>query len=532
MENTQTNNVEVNNENKINYQFTAIPTNFIYILDNCCYKLFSLLIQEESYWKSINRLDSNGYFFQTVEEQMNVLNINRNEVNMTIESLYINNIIDVISEGCRGQRKTNRFKINWNKVIELSNINITEVIKTGIKIEKCPRGTKCTYSKVNTEVNTEVVTKVITEVNTKVTTKCDTILYNTNNIDNKNNIYNKEKENIIINNNIKEKEISKVQIEEKENLDNDINYILDELFEDSSANEELKQIETNTNDLRGYSKEDKETIGINEKEAYKGSFEYNNELNDNSNEEEYNNKVSASQNEVTSTKNNSLIETYNNNIMDTSTKENYINDKNTKNVTVPATLGKELNNSNGEIYTNEAVGSDLKNNSNGDKETIVNSAKVALIASNYTNNELNEYSNEEIYIKVKPFKKNNKVMDNNKEDNKVLQGKTSQSATREVQANFDSAAARPAASAEDVKMIIDTVIKMIAKLKNFNTISDFDYSAKQIYKITDTLEQSEEVINNNDIRSTVELCNNTIEVLRNDLIKEVNKKKQTKQYYY
>lgn len=477
-------NVEVNNENKINYQFTAIPTNFIYILDNCCFKLFSLLIQEESYWKSINRLDSNGYFYQKVEEQMNVLNINRNEANMTIEALYINNIIDVISEGGRGQRKTNRFKINWNKVIELSNINITEVIKTGIKIEKCPRGTKCTYSKVNTEV----VTKVITEVNTKVTTKCDTILYNTNNIDNKNNIYNKEKENIIINNNIKEKEISKVQIEEKENLNNDINSILDELFEDTSANEELKQTETNTSDLRGYSKEDKETIDINEKEAYKGSFEYNNELNDNFNEEEYKQMVSASQNE------------------ETSTKKNYTNDKNTKDVTVPATLGKELNNSNEDKNTNEAVGSDLR-----------------------------VYSNEEIYIKV-PTKKNNKVMDNNKEDNKVLQSKTSQSATREVQANFDSAAARPAAAPtyEDYKKIIGTCVNQIIDINDsdYNTVYDFDECAKAPYLIIDTLQSIDYVMNDKSLRADVEECITTLEQLRINFINKLKKKKQTKQYYY
>lgn len=539
MENTQTNNVEGINENKINYQFIPVPLKLFYCCDMNCRSLLTSLVQLSTAFKS-----EKGWFFRTTDDLRHDSLLSENVLRASLDSLYKKNLLSIIYNTSEGHF----FKVNFEEFEKYENIEFEDCRNDENKIdtEKYKNShyspSYCSDSDKRKERLKKKMAKsehLMAKSEHLMAKSEHHLAKSEHNIDNISNIDKSLNKNKILN---RENDLLE-NTKEEENLDNGIESILNGIFDDNSTNdkntnivtvpasqgkelidtnEELKQTETNTSDLRGYSKEDKVTIGINEKEAYKDSFEYNNELNEYSNEEIYIN-VSASQNE----------ETYNNNIMDTSTKEKYNKEELNYHVTVPATLGKELNNSNEDNLNSEAVGSDLRDNSNEDDKGIENSTKDALIASNYTNNELNEYSNEEIYIKVKPFKKNIEVMDNNKEDNKVLPCKTSQSATREVTCNFDSAAARPAAaSAEDVKMIIDTVIKMIAKLKNFNTIGDFDYSAKLIYKITDELEQYEEVINNNDIRSTVELCINTIEVLRNDLIKEVNKKKQTKQYYY
>lgn len=177
------------NNQKINYQFTALPSNFVFLLDNYTYKLLATLIQKESYWKNNNKLPQDGFFFIRLEDINVAMNSNKNELNLTIEALYINGIIDVRSDGWKkGQRKTNHYKINWDKIIELSHVTFQDILDGQMRIEKCKRGTKCTY--ITKDTVTEASTKVSTEVSTKVSTNCDPTIDNINNIDNKNNIYN------------------------------------------------------------------------------------------------------------------------------------------------------------------------------------------------------------------------------------------------------------------------------------------------------------------------------------------------------
>lgn len=515
-------------ENKINYQFTAIPTNFIYILDNYCFKLLSLLMQEESYWKSINKLN-NGYFFQSVEEQMNVLDTCRNEVNMTIESLYINNIIEVISEGKAGKRSTNHFKINWDKITELSQLNITEVIKTNFRIEKCKRGTKCTYSansKVNTNCNNS---KAITEP----ITKCNTILDNINNLDNKNNINNnilynnknntssstreklflKEKENIIINDNIKEKEISSLDLEE----------------------EELKQSETNTNDLKNTSIEDNKNIDDNEKEAVTGSFESKIETNDNSNED---NKVvgectklsaiASKEDNITNKESTNKEKNINMEKEEDLLKKLFENNKEEylkeieflrrnyfslylKNSEIIESLNKRLTDSNKEDL-NEGISAVLSNDSNKGNEGVGNNEKEALNGCNKVylknNDDLNEVIKNNIEIK--------------EEETKELQGNSPKYATHEVQSNFDSAAALPAADINskknEIQKIMNQVLYSIKDLKSIDKIKEYDRVSKNIYSTIDLLSENDIVKNDSDLINTIDLFNEIIEKWRINLI--------------
>ena len=196
MEFTNTNAVE--STAKISYQFTAAPTNLIYLLDSDCFKLLTLLIQEHSYWNSKNRLEDD-YFFKPIEEIQNILFMkNDQDVRLTIESLYVNGFIDVVMLGKKHQ--SNKFKINWNKIQEYDNISITDIIKFHSPITKMKRGTKCTYTN-NTDCTTKCTTNWTTNWTTNCSPNCTPTLDNIDKLDNINN-----KENNIYNNTIIENE--------------------------------------------------------------------------------------------------------------------------------------------------------------------------------------------------------------------------------------------------------------------------------------------------------------------------------------
>lgn len=167
-----------------------IPINFIYIMDNDCYKLFSLLVQKESYWDYKGKLD-NGYFIKSIREIASELNIkNHKDVSCTIQALVNAELIEVIAE----ERKfeTAKFKINWNKVKELAESNLHELKEFGIEINKLKRTEPITY------------TNKCTDKCTNICTKCTTTKDKLNNINilNKNNINNNTRINI------KEKELN------------------------------------------------------------------------------------------------------------------------------------------------------------------------------------------------------------------------------------------------------------------------------------------------------------------------------------
>lgn len=198
MDNTKTNAVE--STAKITYQFTAVPTNLIYLLDSDCFKLLTLLIQEHSYWNSKNRLEDD-YFFKSIEEIQNTLFMkNDQDVRLTIESLYVNGFIDVVMLGKKHQ--SNKFKINWNKIQEYDNISITDIIKFHSPITKMKRGTKCTYTN-NTDCTTKCTTNWTTNCSPNCSPNCTPTLDNIDKLDNINN-----KENNILLENEKNLEVA------------------------------------------------------------------------------------------------------------------------------------------------------------------------------------------------------------------------------------------------------------------------------------------------------------------------------------
>lgn len=281
----------------INYQFITAPLNLLYVCDVYTYKLLLTLMQKESYWKSKDKLSSDGYFYMSIEEIGDtILLSDRSDIRCTIEPLYINGIIDVKCTGVgRGTKKkiANEFKINYDKIIEFDKMPLYDIKEFGIRIEKLKRGTKVTYDKktrkkVNTnttqdatqfafntecnearkKVNTKSVQDSVQFVSNVVPIQdtmqnvtqnamqdatqfalqfATTTIYNIDkedNINNKNNIYNKdnnivdnsilniEKENNIIYNNItKEKDNNKTVegLIEEPSTDSEINKIVNKM---------------------------------------------------------------------------------------------------------------------------------------------------------------------------------------------------------------------------------------------------------------------------------------------------------------
>ena len=185
----------------INYQFTAIPTNFIYLMDNDCFKLFSILLQKETYWNNKGKLN-NGYFIKSISELSDELGLsNRKDVHTIIEALYIRNIIDVVVEARK--YKTAKFKLNWDIINSYLDNSIYDLLEFEEKITKLNRNSIITYTNNDTKCNTinDAVNIDVTNNDTNIDTKCNTTIDNINNIDKKDNIYNninKEEYNINI----------------------------------------------------------------------------------------------------------------------------------------------------------------------------------------------------------------------------------------------------------------------------------------------------------------------------------------------
>lgn len=177
----------------INYRFTAIPTNFIYLMDNDCFKLFAILLQKETYWEHKGML-KDGYFIKSISELGEEMNIkNRKDMRLIIEALYRKGLISIQVQAKK--YNTAKFKLNWDKINEYLDKSIYDLMEFEERIVKLNRNETITY--------TDNVTDNVTNIDTKCTTTKD----NKNKIENKNNnknisssIYNKE------NTNNKEKE--------------------------------------------------------------------------------------------------------------------------------------------------------------------------------------------------------------------------------------------------------------------------------------------------------------------------------------
>jgi len=111
-------------EDKIGYQFTAIPTNLYNCCDNNVRSMLFTLIQLSSYYA-----DKDGWFFRTNEDLRAQARLSENLVRATLSTLYKIGVIEIRSVG-KGKSKTpNRFKVNFNEFLKWEEHSIDDCCK-------------------------------------------------------------------------------------------------------------------------------------------------------------------------------------------------------------------------------------------------------------------------------------------------------------------------------------------------------------------------------------------------------------------
>ena len=126
--------------------FTCIPTHLIYLLDNDCLKLMSILIQQESYQINSNIIKEGEYF------KLSIINIsidlgfkNRIDTHCVIQALVNSLLIDVKTESQKFEIA--RFKINWENIEKIQKLKLCEMRLIENRICKLSRKDDLNYYK-------------------------------------------------------------------------------------------------------------------------------------------------------------------------------------------------------------------------------------------------------------------------------------------------------------------------------------------------------------------------------------------------
>lgn len=182
-----TNTTAVESTAKISYQFTAVPTKLMMLLDNNCRSMLFTLIQLSSCYAN-----EDGYFFRSNSDLQAESNLSKNLVIVTIDTLYINGIVDVKCSGNKCKKIANYYKLNFDKILEYENISLEDTKNPDNKITtlKYKNSDYVPNYKTAKETAKETATDTAKSEHQKpqkVNTNIDSI-----NLDNEENLNNKE----------------------------------------------------------------------------------------------------------------------------------------------------------------------------------------------------------------------------------------------------------------------------------------------------------------------------------------------------
>lgn len=209
------------NLKSLDYQFTAVPTQLMILLDVNCRSMLFTLCQLASYYT-----DKNGRFFRTNADLAEESNLSQKLVIATIDTLYRNGIVYVWSVGKGKGKHSNYFQLNTDRFKDFEELSMDDLKNPENKIEMVnyrDKGYSPLYLRdgntavplSNKQKTQQDVTSTLSEHTQFIITEIPpTISQNTNNI---NNIENTENEDNINNENNKEENIinSREEIEEK-----------------------------------------------------------------------------------------------------------------------------------------------------------------------------------------------------------------------------------------------------------------------------------------------------------------------------
>ena len=190
---------------EIEYNFTAVPTQLMILLDVNCRSMLFTLCQLHSYYAN-----EDGIFFRTNGDLSSQSQLSQKLVIATIDTLYRNSIIEVWSIGKGKGKECNKYRLNLNKFKEYEQYSMDDLKNPELQIETIKEYNKKGYTPQYLKDNEMEIEIHKNRIN--LPQEIQTISPNlppiTNNIDNKENINNedniKNEENLNI---IKDKEI-------------------------------------------------------------------------------------------------------------------------------------------------------------------------------------------------------------------------------------------------------------------------------------------------------------------------------------
>lgn len=170
----------------IDYQFTAVPTKLMILLDISCRSMLFTLCQLASHYA-----DDSGRFFRTNADLTTESRLSQKLVIATLDTLYTHGIIEIWSVGKGKGKHANYFRLNVERIKEFENLSMDELKNPDLQIPMVDyrvKGYSPSYLQKDTPNVSQELSKEIPEDFPKISQ----ITNNINNIDNEDNEENKD----------------------------------------------------------------------------------------------------------------------------------------------------------------------------------------------------------------------------------------------------------------------------------------------------------------------------------------------------
>ena len=118
------------NLKSLDYQFTAVPTQLMILLDVNCRSMLFTLCQLSSYYS-----DTSGKFFRTNADLSEESRLSQKLVIASIDTLYRHGIINVWSVGKRNGKHSNYFRLNVDRFKDFERLSMDELKNPELQIE-------------------------------------------------------------------------------------------------------------------------------------------------------------------------------------------------------------------------------------------------------------------------------------------------------------------------------------------------------------------------------------------------------------
>lgn len=224
---------------KVEYQFTQVPTKLMILLDVNCRSMLFTLCQLSSHCA-----DENCIFFRTNADLVAESRLSQKLVIATLDTLYRHGIIQVWSAGKGNGKHANYFKLNLERIKEFERLKMDELKNPDLQlpmVDYRAKGYSPSYLKKNTQ---NVYQEILNDFprNSQITNNINNI-ENIDNEENKKNIDNKEG----INNKENKRKFEVNCIMEIDNKDkakllfnnDEFNYIIGKLIDKGLSRDEI-----------------------------------------------------------------------------------------------------------------------------------------------------------------------------------------------------------------------------------------------------------------------------------------------------